>query len=733
MSDVAAHPLREQTANVVARLHQLRRQISAWFWVEGLSRVLWTALAVFAVDLGIDWFFRMDVPQRGVMLLFMLGIIGVVAYRRLARPLGSSVSDDALALQVEDRNKLLGQGMISALQLARMDDHAERGMSPALVRQTVLTGTQAAASVDFSRVLDQREFRTNAAILLAAVLLLIGGAVGVAQSAPLSIWFQRNLLLGDAVWPQKTYLLVKRAENGKVKFPRGEDWTQVVEVTPESEIVPESVTIDFRRARGRNSQAMKKTGARAFEAVFSNVIEPFEFRARGGDAYTPWIRVELVEQPAVEDLHLEITPPKYTGESRQELAAGKGPYFVLKGTSLALRGTANKPLVRAALAIDGKPLPLELTQAKTGFAGAVSSQQLVAGQYVIELEDTEGLTSRRPTTFGLRIRTDREPRVRAKLVGVSGMVVPQAQVPIECRLTDDFAVTRVEMSYVWRDEMTQEPHTGTVELPAAKIELGKRELAFSDVIDLAALKLPTGTSLNFHIAAKDNDDISGPNLGKSSDFLLRIVTEEELRTDLLRREKEQRQEFERLLKQQEDLLTDCQALQAGLTDAPLAAEQKDQLMQQARRQKVIGANVGAIAERLGNIVTEVLNNRLEDPSGRLEKRLREDIIRPMSEIAELAVPDAVQHLEQTRRQGGEVTPRNEALATAVTRQQEIAEAMREVLKHMVKAEGYQEAVNLLYEIQKTQQDVYDRTIKEKQERIKGIIEGRPSGAEKPKE
>jgi len=728
MSDVAASPLRDHTASVVSRLHALRRQIAAWFWVEGLSRVLWTALAVFTIDLGIDWFFRMDVPQRAVMLLIMVGTIAAVAWRRLMRPLSVRLSDDALALQVEDRNKLLGQGMISALQLSRIEDHAQRGMSPALVRQTVISGAQAAQSVDFGRVLDQREFRLNATILAGAALLLLVGAVGVARSQPLAIWFNRNLLLGDKVWPQKTYLVVKRAENGRVKFPRGEDWTQVVEVTPDSQVVPEIVFIDFRRTRARNSQAMKKSGERQFEAVFSNVIEPFEFRARGGDAFTPWIRVELVEQPAVDELHLEITPPKYTGEGRQQLEPGKGPYFVLQGTSLALSGKANKPLVRAELVMEGKPMPLDLKTEAKEFSGSVSPQQLIAGQYVIELEDTEGLTSRRPTTFGLRLRADREPRVRAKLVGVSGMVVPQARVPLECRVTDDYAVTNVEVSYVWRDEMTQQPNQGTVELPAAKDGLGKRELGLSDVVELAPLKLPTGTSLNFHIAASDNDDITGPNVGKSSDFLLRIVSEEELRTDLLRREKEQRQELERLLKQQEDLLTDCQALQAGLTNAALASEQKDQLMQYQRRQKVIGTNVGAIAERLAGIVTEVLNNRLEDPSGRLEKRLKEDIIQPLSEIAELAVPDAVQNLDRTRRQAAEVAPRNEALATTVTRQKEIADAMREILKHMVKAEGYQEAVNLLYEIQKTQQDVYDRTVKEKQERIKGIIEGR---GEKP--
>ena len=95
--------------------------------------------------------------------------------------------------------------------------------------------------------------------------------------------------------------------------------------------------------------------------------------------------------------------------------------------------------------------------------------------------------------------------MRAKLVGVSGMVVPRAMVPLECRVSDDYAVTAAEVSYVWRDEMAQMPHEGKIELPAAKDGLGQRELGFADVLDLTALQLPTGTSLNFHVAARDNE------------------------------------------------------------------------------------------------------------------------------------------------------------------------------------------------------------------------------------
>lgn len=731
MSDAAIkQSLSQQTANVISRLGGLRTQIAAWFWVDGLVRVLWMALALFAVDLALDWFFRMDRPQRALMLAIIVGIVGWRVYRRLVRPLSATMSDDALALEVEAHNKELGQSLISALQFSRLDDLEGRGISPALVRHTVATGAKAAEGISFGGVLDGKEFRLNAVLLVLALAAIGGLAFGVATNSSLGIWFNRNLLLGEATWPQKTYLVIERVgKDGAVTFPRGEDWTQLVTVRDDSEVMPEAVYLDFRQARGRAPQTMKKTADRQFEATFASVIEPFEFRARGGDAITEWVRVVLVEQPAVKELKLVVTPPKYTSAHPEELPPGKGPYYVLKGSSLKLVGIANKPLKSATLAVEGKSLPLSLDE-ELNFSGEIAPNDLVAGQYTIVLEDKLGLTSRRPTTFGLRTRLDREPRVRVKLIGVSGMVVPKARVPFTCRVTDDFGITTAEVAYRWKgDDMTQPDGEG--KLAFAQNQAGQvsnlSELAFEDALELEPLKIPTGTGFSFHFESADNDDVSGPNAGKSSEFLLRIVTEEELRTDLLRREKEQRQEFERLTKNQDDLLTDSRALEAGVKgQADLTPQQKDQLMQYHKRQKLVGQNTGAIAERMAAIVIEVQNNRLEEEGGRLQTRLTKEIIEPMQSVADELIPLALGALDKTRRQAATPADRDAALAEAIAEQTEIAARMKEILEHMVKSEGFQEAVNLLYEIQKEEQKVHDETNKARQERIKKILEGESS-------
>src|SRR5688572_12658666 len=174
MSDIALKPLSEQTAGVVSRLAALRRQIAAWFWVDGLARVLWLVIGLCAADLLLDWMFRLDRAQRLVMLVLMASAVGWLIYRRLVRPLSASTSDDALALQVEQGNKHLGQSMISALQLSRMEDVESKGMSPALVRKTVISGAIAAENVNFASVLAGGDFARNVGLLALAAVVLVG-------------------------------------------------------------------------------------------------------------------------------------------------------------------------------------------------------------------------------------------------------------------------------------------------------------------------------------------------------------------------------------------------------------------------------------------------------------------------------------------------------------------------------------------------------------------------------
>lgn len=737
MSHVAA-PF-EIPSSIAERLRALRGHITLWFVVYGLGRVLLAAIAIFAIDLLLDWNFRLDRTQRGVMWILMFGVIAAVAWRKLLLPLTTTIGDDALLLEVERKNKAVGEGIISAAQFARISDWERLGVSRSMVDATIDYGVAQANQIQFSNVLNGQRYVKNVLLLAAGLLLVLGLGVGVAIGGPLRIWFNRNLLLGDARWPQETYLEIVGVKDGVVTLPRGENWTQLVRVTDDSK-VPDAVFIDFFPSRGRPSQSMKKLANNDFEVAFANVIEEFQFRARGGDAVTDLVQVKLVEPPAVSKLSLTSTLPKYAGSAKEELPPGKGPYFILKGSSLEIAGSANKPLSKAVLVIEPasqgerpEPLRVELQlTAGNQFRGNLPQPQssagapadLVSGKYVIELTDDGGLTSKRPLSFAINLKGDREPRfAAARLEGVSGMVVPQARIPYAAKATDDFAIAKIRLGHRWRGEASDASDAGYSELESLAGKLPAQAIEVEDAFELQKLNLQAGSSITLFLEATDNDDVSGPNVGKSPDFLLRVVTEEQLRTDLLRREKEQRQEFERFLKNQEDLIVDVAALAAeSSAAADFTDEQRLMLMALQKRQNLVATNCTGVANVLDAIMTEVLNNRLEEPGGKLESRLREKIIAPMRQIATVDVDAALLALERSRRVAKEPAQRAAALKEAQAAQQQIVTKMKDILANMAKAEGYQEAINLLYELEKAQKEVLDRTEQEKKDRIKRILE-----------
>jgi hypothetical protein len=524
----------------------------------------------------------------------------------------------------------------------------------------------------------------------------------------------------------------------------------VVTVRRDSRRLPDAVSLEFRGPGGQRTEPMERLADRRFGATWRGVVEPFEFLARASRAATPWIAVELVDRPAVERLELVATSPPYAGAETEPLPPGRGPYYLLKGSTLAVRGTANKPLSQAALVTEGSRHAMAVS-GERDFAASLAPGEVTAGVYRVELADTERirlpdapepgpLRSKRPTRFTVKIKPDRPPQVLAKLVGVGAMVVPGARVPFECRVDDDYAVTGTWLRHQWQAEEDESGAEGSARLDAEESDgvdgadgsTARRAASFASALELPPLAIPAQSQLRFFIEATDNDDVSGPKSGKSSTFVLRVVSEDRLRVDLLRREKEHRIALERHVEQQEVVATECEAMLAAVRGEPaLEAEKRQLLVNLARRQKRLGTSVGTLADRFAGIVAEVENNRLEEADGPLQRRLREQVVAPMRAAAGERMPQAAESVDRAWRRADRADRRNAALSEAIAAQQSILAELREVLTHLVKVEGFQEAVNLLYEIQKAQKDVLDRTDAERRKRIREILDqgGKPQGEE----
>jgi len=98
---------------------------------------------------------------------------------------------------------------------------------------------------------DSRGFRRNLLLLLAAGVVVSLLAVGTVVAAPLRIWFNRNVLLGSATWPQRAYLVVERVgKDGAVVFLAAKTGHRSCR-SADSQVIPRRRLSRFPRARSR--------------------------------------------------------------------------------------------------------------------------------------------------------------------------------------------------------------------------------------------------------------------------------------------------------------------------------------------------------------------------------------------------------------------------------------------------------------------------------------------------
>ncbi|MEQ1906837.1 MAG: hypothetical protein ABL888_21825, partial [Pirellulaceae bacterium] len=522
----------QATQFIRSRLAELRSRLRSWIVVSGLGRWLWLMLGLLAADMVLDRFFKMDLPQRMIVLAGLLAGGAYLLHQKLLRPLSRRISDDGLLLEVERKNENLDQSLISSFQLAQQTDFESRGVSPQLAAATVETGVERARQVDFTSTLDLEQNKKNLLVLCSALVVVAGLAIGSLQNDFLRTWSRRNLLLTNDQWPQATYLEIVGAADGRLVVPRGVDHRQLVRVTENSRVKNVEVTLEADANESRTLQKMKPTGkegGREHAFVFHSIATGYRIRALGGDATTDWVELELIEPPAILETELTALLPAYAGNAEQQFT-GSGPHRVLSGSRLRVAARSNKPLKECNLKLDEstvvrlEPVDDSRLQFQTVLGG--TSGGVVGGKYVFDLVDDSSLHNIRDFSFTVKLGEDKPPVVRAKLLGISGLIVPRAIVPVEYTIEDDYGLTQLDFDCNWSSEESSASSSLNFATKA-----WERTPAVSNAEDVAVLqverlKLTPGTSLRFTLAATDNVEPK-PLQGRSREFLLRVVSDEE--------------------------------------------------------------------------------------------------------------------------------------------------------------------------------------------------------------
>ena len=729
MSSVSNDIIPKQIKSVLGRM---RRAVQRYFIVNGLKNILFVLLIIATVDFFIDRSFRMDKPQRIIMLVLGVGYILFISYKKLILPLVSKLSDDALLLELEGSQGDMNESLISALELSRMKHHKVSDVSLKMIEETIEVGAQIASGITVDSAFRRARMKVNFFTLTALTLILFFGAFGIVKSKNLNTWYKRNILLMDLQWPSDYELQVVGLYGDKIRVARGQNLSIEVRIKEGNKSVPESIKIEFKSNEYKKSEELFLNQSGAFISSSVDTLEESRFRVISKEYETEWILLELVDRPELNSLSLSAAFPEYTGLGAADLPVGEGPHELLGGSELEISGESNKPLKNAYALLNGSKLPLQVDG--DSFMGSIANDKLISGSYSIIVEDKEegvlnnsgklmGLGFKEAPKFRVRVVNDRKPRLKIKSTGLSGMIVPRALIPYTGEVNDDFSIETVGIHYsVKEDTGERREIEGKLVPEGIQKKIGSKEMILDGVIDLEPLDLTVNSRFSLFFSAKDNNTESGPGVGESTRMLFRVVGEAELRTDLLRREKEQRQIVNEVTKKQDILLTDLGALSAELVDVDLLnRSSKERLANLQKAQKNLSVDVLNIVKRLKGMVMEIKNNRLEEEKGILQSRLMDKIITPLEALTQQTFPSVLLELDAARRMNDRIN-REKSFKVINASQRYTVQILRGVLVHMVRNEGYQQALNLLYEIQREQERMNQMTNKAKEKSLEGIVE-----------
>lgn len=184
---------------------------------------------------------------------------------------------------------------------------------------------------------------------------------------------------------------------------------------------------------------------------------------------------------------------------------------------------------------------------------SASSFQHEVGQVVQPIRvafaatDLFGLVGSRPIVLAAEPVVDEAPRVVAEVFGVGLAVTPQARVGLEGEVVDDHGIAKVKAIFHRLGHAGAEgDRPMTVEL--AKPDGPKARVEFNTWVELADLSLEPGTRCQVRVQANDCCDLRGsPQVGESLPWVLEIVSAEELRLRLEKREIALRQQLDQVI------------------------------------------------------------------------------------------------------------------------------------------------------------------------------------------
>jgi hypothetical protein len=620
---------------------KLRRARRYWALLDAVAGAGWllaACLAAAVLCFHVDRILVLSPAVREGLNATALVLALVGAGLLIALPLARRRTDEAVATRVERRFPDLGERLLSTVELAHAPEAHRTGISAGMVRALATETAKLAAPLRFETAFGAGApaIGVGFAALMTAIALL---HVQIMPEAMRAWWLRMTNPYGGVPVYRNTRV---RVEPRHAVVLRGT--VLPVRVTTEGRAV-DHATLRFRFGDGPWSTV--RLSQAPFTHKFTGLTDEVSFYALAGDGRSDTGQVRVTDAPTVIGIDGRYRFPAYMSRPDEQVSGASGTLRAPIGTRVALTLRANKALERCDRISDQRPTTTSSDQRPTQRPApersdpwaidddAARGDLLVRTNTTVEfaLKDREGFANMQPVTVAIQAVRDRAPEVRIERPGGDRELVPDGGLAIEGNARDDYGVRSVRIRYTVEGSA---PRSGSLTL--AQGDRTQRGVEAAARWNLGSLALKPGESVRYHLEADDWDNITGPNIGRSSEYRIRVID----RSEMEQRLAELRQDLQRAL---ETLIRDQRAAREQVEALRRARASREAIAAAEARQRALAQQAAEAAARLAELSQALESNRMASPQ---ELAAQEAARRALSQLANQAMPQAADRMQQAQ-------------------------------------------------------------------------------------
>ena len=497
----------DDRSDLLAIISEVRRRWRMKLALRGAAIAAGSvAVALLLSAVTLQWM-RFTPESILVFRVVLAVVVALLAYAFIVRPLMRRVSDEQVALYLEEHEPSLEAAIISAIETQRAGDAGRVPLeSPALVRKLVENAVQKVHALEDGRRVERAPVRRYSGALggvlaLAAAIFLLGPA------------YMRHAL--------SALLVISRSVEAAAPYR--------IEVTPGHKTIPRGADqpITAKLIGFQSDQAvlmMRRSATAAFErvpliraedtyeATLFDVAAPLEYFVEAVGVRSPVYTLKVADMPYVQKLELEYHFPAYTGLQPRKIEDG-GDVAVLRGTEIRVRAVPTMAAAAGGIVIDDKtqqPLTVETDGSLTGRFIADHD-----GFYRIDLEAAGGPRVGASPKYSIDVLVDQPPTVSFTKPGRDSSASPIEEVFLEAKADDDYGVKTLDLVYAVNGgpEKTVKLFDGSARMT---------NVTAGHTLYLEEMNVKPGDSVSYYARVGDNDTVAGSQKAMSDLYFVRV-------------------------------------------------------------------------------------------------------------------------------------------------------------------------------------------------------------------